>query len=53
MTGDQYASPPCFLHELDPDFLATEHPEKPKKVSRPPSPGEPEQDPGNKEPTGS
>ena len=33
----EYASPPCYLHELDPDFLAIEEPKvaKPKKPGRP------------------
>jgi|AP12_2_1047962.scaffolds.fasta_scaffold49807_2 hypothetical protein len=24
MTGEQFASPPCFLHELDPEFREPE-----------------------------
>jgi hypothetical protein len=27
----QYASPPCYLHELDPEFRETEKPEARKK----------------------
>ncbi|MEM7120211.1 MAG: hypothetical protein AAF563_02965 [Pseudomonadota bacterium] len=37
MTGDQFASPPCFLHELDPGFIAAGQPEKPTKAAQPAS----------------
>ena len=34
MSGEQFASPPCFLHELDPDFVMLETPKlKEKKDS--------------------
>jgi len=31
----QYASPPCFLHELDPEFLGIEMPETGKVKKKP------------------
>ena len=44
MTGDQFASPPCFLHELDPDFVAVEPSKEPKKAVRRPARGDADQD---------
>ena len=37
MSGEQFASPPCFLHELDPEFrdVETAEPPKAKEPERP------------------
>ncbi len=43
MSGEQYASPPCFLHELDPDFVEVETPE-PRKTKKPKRPEKDETD---------
>ena len=38
MSNEQYTSPPCFMHELDPDFVEIEMQERPKKTKRPERP---------------
>jgi hypothetical protein len=39
MSDERYASPPCFLHELDPEFLAIEN-EEAEKVKKRPKPAD-------------